>query len=738
MVGKGVRVGAAAFFVGLSLAGPVPLALAEGGEQAQSSAESPAASSSAGVTRSERSPAQRPPRQAARSEAAPELPTRIAQRAQLGEKEAPSAASKEADVAAAPRSALLRVPTGPKVRTVRIPAGPQLRAVSVNPAAAETAAGIAAIRSASAAAEVSAVEAVPRPAGGTLGWVRSVAAVKTVGTVGSSINSLVSGVFDALTNWLSSLPPSPVSHVAEGALLLVRRGLFNQAPTAVPVQWAQTATNIVGTVGATDFEGDQIVYTVVTRPQYGDVTIDPATGAYTYTPPAFDSVGGTDEFTVRLTDAGFHLNLLGPTSTVVTVPVTISGVDLLQSFTRGFDIYNWTSKTLKYLRYEQSAPDSGPGFNTEFKPGETAHFEVTFYAFQNNISRVVFGATDSTESAPNFWAVDMKVSSFDGASSTQSCFASGGNKCKDYPYTTYWAGGYEFKQIGEPKAAFLDPPDTVIAVSGDARQKQSDLLNALCKGTASCGPFEVKDTTPLNPDWTTQKQVGSGSFNNSDAISSKAFTYSFTQSEAISVAVEAFVGAKIGSAVKAGLFLKTAKIWTTSATFSETLTQNLLPYSYGVISAAPYLTNVRGDYTVKLGNTTWNLKDVVFTLPSQDKCADAVCKGAVQFYQQPLQEGFGIKDPKADTPYNPVYSVGDRKQLLVTAYNGVGSSPDYTTRVTYTSSNPDVATVLPTTGVVTAIAPGTTQITATYIWKIDNEGRTLVTSLPVTVISPKV
>jgi len=58
--------------------------------------------------------------------------------------------------------------------------------------------------------------------------------------------------------------------------------------------------------------------------------------------------------------------------------------------------------------------------------------------------------------------------------------------------------------------------------------------------------------------------------------------------------------------------------------------------------------------------------------------------------------------------------------------------------VTYTSSNPDVATVLPTTGVVTAIAPGTTQITATYIWKIDNEGRTLVTSLPVTVISPKV
>ena len=94
MVGKGVRVGAAAFALGLSLAGPVPLALAEGGEQAQSSAESPAASSSAGVTRSERSPAQRPPRRAARSEAAPELPTRIAQRAQLGEREAPSAASK--------------------------------------------------------------------------------------------------------------------------------------------------------------------------------------------------------------------------------------------------------------------------------------------------------------------------------------------------------------------------------------------------------------------------------------------------------------------------------------------------------------------------------------------------------------------------------------------------------------------------------------------------------------------
>ena len=218
MVGKGVRVGAAAFALGLSLAGPVPLALAEGGEQAQSSAESPAASSSAGVTRSERSPAQRPPRRAARSEAAPDLPTRIAQRAQLGEKEAPSAASKgpvsvQALLRAAGPNAGKPAPAS-AVRGGKSTAPTTVSAAGLIPSAA------APLSLAPAGAGASAVAVItdPSPARTAAPVMRSFAPGQALASLPGKIAAFLGNV----ERWLSTLPPNALT---EGALLLVRRAL---------------------------------------------------------------------------------------------------------------------------------------------------------------------------------------------------------------------------------------------------------------------------------------------------------------------------------------------------------------------------------------------------------------------------------------------------------------------------------------------------------------------------------
>ena len=232
MVGKGVRVGAAAFFVGLSLAGPVPLALAEGGEQAQSSAESPAASSSAGVTRSERSPAQRPPRRAARSEAAPELPTRIAQRAQLGEREAPSAASKgpvsvQALLRAAGPNASKPAPAS-AVRGGKSTAPTTVSAAGLIPSAAAPLS----LAPAGAGASAAAVITDPSPAQPSAPVMRTAAPVMrssapvmrsfAPGQALASLPGKIAAFLDNVERWLSTLPPNALT---EGALLLVRRAL---------------------------------------------------------------------------------------------------------------------------------------------------------------------------------------------------------------------------------------------------------------------------------------------------------------------------------------------------------------------------------------------------------------------------------------------------------------------------------------------------------------------------------
>lgn len=107
---------------------------------------------------------------------------------------------------------------------------------------------------------------------------------------------------------------------------MVRRTLFNDAPTAMPVQLAQTSDDIVtGTIGAVDPEGDRVTYKLLTQPAGGKVSIDPETGAYTYTPTSFNAYGEIDQFTVELADTGPHLHLLrAAVSPEVTVAVNVA------------------------------------------------------------------------------------------------------------------------------------------------------------------------------------------------------------------------------------------------------------------------------------------------------------------------------------------------------------------------------------------------------------------------------
>lgn len=120
----------------------------------------------------------------------------------------------------------------------------------------------------------------------------------------------VNGFFDSAADWLSGLPASPVSDILEGALLLIRRSLFNRAPVAKPPSVNGPAgAQIVGSLEAIDLEGDPITYAVTVAPQHGTVNIE-SDGTYTYTPDL--EFTGADSFAVAVADTGWHINLLQP------------------------------------------------------------------------------------------------------------------------------------------------------------------------------------------------------------------------------------------------------------------------------------------------------------------------------------------------------------------------------------------------------------------------------------------
>jgi hypothetical protein len=131
------------------------------------------------------------------------------------------------------------------------------------------------------------------------------AAPRALATVATPAGAAASSFADVLGDLLG-----PIQAFIDGAALLVRRTLFNEAPAVSPVQLSgQTEGPITGTIGAVDPEDDPLTFTISGAPRFGTVAVNPD-GEYTYTPgPAF---AGTDSFSVTATDTGFHINLLDP------------------------------------------------------------------------------------------------------------------------------------------------------------------------------------------------------------------------------------------------------------------------------------------------------------------------------------------------------------------------------------------------------------------------------------------
>ncbi len=137
------------------------------------------------------------------------------------------------------------------------------------------------------------------------------------GTVMTYVGGLVSSVVSAvLSPFAAGLPAAPADPPTVWTLLAwVRRELFNASPRITPVINPQTNGLITGNIGAVDPDGDPLTYTVIGTPHSGGTVEIDDDGNFTYRPMnAMAAVGGTDQFTVVVSDeaAGFHVHgLLG-------------------------------------------------------------------------------------------------------------------------------------------------------------------------------------------------------------------------------------------------------------------------------------------------------------------------------------------------------------------------------------------------------------------------------------------
>lgn len=343
MVGKaGVRIGTAAFALGLSLAGPQSNGLAtadDGSGEGATVSAGPAGTAAPAATSASR-----------REQRAGLVPARAPR---LG----PVAASPRAGAAVRPvagaRAAASVAVTLEGTSTNRDPGSPAapgrpIAAVSAAAAVADPPTGevrIPATRDSRNTLVLSTVHSVASPV--------AAAAVVPVGDSGvrgvqlaeigsapihEQLNSAVVRILDAASRLLSGLPAGPLTDVLAGALLLVRRGLFDQAPGVLSTQQLTSALQTEGLVIANDPEGDPVEIELAAAPRFGVLTLA-ADGRYLYTPgPGY---AGADSFTVRATDANGGFNLLLPGSDGATLhtvvitapaPATVLTVNLRAAF----------------------------------------------------------------------------------------------------------------------------------------------------------------------------------------------------------------------------------------------------------------------------------------------------------------------------------------------------------------------------------------------------------------------
>ncbi|MBU3749726.1 MAG: hypothetical protein FGM52_04625, partial [Mycobacterium sp.] len=213
---------------------------------------------------------------------------------------------------------------------------------------------------------------------GTITAAASAAAGQPVSAATSPLNPFVGGAGPVVAG------KGPIAAALCALFREIRYQLFDRRPTASPSQLRGTIGPEEGTLNAWDADGDPLKFTVTAAPKHGTVSVD-ADGFYVYTPGAdLARTGGTDSFTVRVADAGVHLQTLfglpahGTTVNVpVTVPRPLFGAD---NSAPVYTLHNASQVAVQIAGYTVNGSAVHPKVGTVLSPagtdGETALFQI--------------------------------------------------------------------------------------------------------------------------------------------------------------------------------------------------------------------------------------------------------------------------------------------------------------------------------------------------------------------------
>jgi len=275
--------------------------------------------------------------------------------------------------------------------------------------------------------------------------------------------------------------------------------------------------------------------------------------------------------------------------------------------TRGFDIVNTTKHTLELQGIDGAGDRDGYApSGTTIAPGQSYHYEKVYYLLKRGETTLTFNYREALGNGSeriSAFQVSLVVDAVSGTS-----------------IRTDAGDAFTIDNQGLSGRLTISEKDfsTITVPTSDA-QRQAELLNQTCvSGLASCTFTPVTKVAG-----TPQVKLAAGGANNTATARPETFTTEVVSATSSSVETTGSATLSIKGILEAGLTHKYGGTWSTTTKETKTHSYVMSPYKHFNLWSRVLTDRVTGDFTVKIGKTTWKLTGVHFDIPASTVLYDS-------------------------------------------------------------------------------------------------------------------
>lgn len=284
-------------------------------------------------------------------------------------------------------------------------------------------------------------------------------------------------------------------------------------------------------------------------------------------------------------------------------PATAEPAPPTSGLSRSFEIQNLSQNAAFFAGLNGGdSLSAGPGVGSVLQPGQTANFSASSYVLSDGDVYPVYKAwPDNDPSYPHTGEPPYRYDfhfhqSPLGATSYLVCGAT-----------------IECTTIDDRIGQLLDTPGTNLTFGPGDGQKQARTLLSLCADNriSSCGFSPTSHEVKVSDEHQVYTAINNAT--TSPVTSSVNVTYSQTESSNIAIAGK--VSAKLGSVINAEVSGSIGRTWSQTVSYSQQVNTTIPPQRSVIFLAKESVDRVHGDFTITIGNTTWNLPGIYLDTP---------------------------------------------------------------------------------------------------------------------------